>query len=208
MFQHMFAEMNEMLDEIVKSYPKAGDVKKLELYQKWQLLKNLSDGIIDEWLTFEEKMGNLNLTWDKAEEVPKQSPETDSSAFVKGQGYYKLQMYTEAARHFYEAAERYPSSILARLFLAMSLLHLEELHEAAGYIEDVLSRTDNCRIKAICYNALGCMEAKEQRLDQAKTLFLYAYRTDPSVTEPLDNLEVCLLNGDNYQFESQLTSLI
>lgn len=55
MFQHVFAEMNDMLDEIIKRYPSAEGLNKQELLQKWNFLKRMSDGMIDEWLMFEEK---------------------------------------------------------------------------------------------------------------------------------------------------------
>lgn len=56
MFQHVFAEMNNMLDEIVKHYPSAQGPQKQALVQNWNMLKSMSEAIIEEWLQFEEKM--------------------------------------------------------------------------------------------------------------------------------------------------------
>ncbi|MBE6070005.1 MAG: hypothetical protein E7211_20300, partial [Clostridium lundense] len=72
MFQHVFAEMNEMLDEITRKYPLAGQAQKQELAKKWNLLQHMSDGIIEEWLSFEEKMGYLRHAFRSLEsrEIP------------------------------------------------------------------------------------------------------------------------------------------
>ncbi|AWB44978.1 hypothetical protein DCC85_12610 [Paenibacillus sp. CAA11] len=209
MFQHVFAEMNEILDEIALNYPAAEGHQKQELSRKWRLLKHMSDGIIEEWLTLEEKMGEIQQKW-KPEEAASdlQAAELDSTAFVKGQGYYQLQMFTDAVKQFEEAVQRYPSSVLARLYLAMSLLNLAEFLEAAGHFEEVLQTTPNKRIRSICCNALGCIEAMGGRTDLAKAMFMTAYRLDPSLPEPLHNLEACLTDQGIYRFESELASLI
>ncbi|MBE0343765.1 hypothetical protein E4V51_26980, partial [Paenibacillus sp. 28ISP30-2] len=89
MFQHVFAEMNSMLDDIVKHYPSAQGSRRQELLQHWSLLRRMSDGIMDEWLAFEEKMVRLRAAGFSAESGMSDAelPEKELPAFTRGQGY-------------------------------------------------------------------------------------------------------------------------
>lgn len=209
MFQHVFAEMNDMLEEIAQDFPIAKGTQKQELGKKWQMLKHMSDGIIEEWLSFEEKMSDVRKSWgvpDSDDVV--ELPEMKSGTFVKGQGYYKLMMYSHAAEQFKRTTEEFKDSLLARIYLAMSYLNLDDTREAGRHFQWVLPLTENKRLRSIIYNALGCIEAKMCQMDKAQDYFLLAHHIDPSFTEPLANLEVCKQNRGSLQFGSQLASLM
>lgn len=211
MFQHMFAEMSGMLDEIIHYYPGASGPARQELAAKWQLLKTMSDGIIEEWLGFEEKLGHFRQTGVSPDggalPVP-ELPEMDAEAFVKGQGYYKLMMFAQALTQFKQVVEQYPDSAVARTYLAMCYLHLNESEQAVPHFWRVLETCDSKRIRSIIYNALGCIEAQNGVRLKAKEYFKLAHYHDPSLAEPLANLESCMRSSGKLHYGSELTSLL
>ncbi|WP_229753352.1 tetratricopeptide repeat protein [Paenibacillus segetis] len=211
MFQHVFAEMNEMLDEISRHYPMAQGVQKQDLGHKWNLLKHMSDGIIEEWLCFEEKMGIMRQNWGSPEENQKlesQDLVMKNDAFIKGQGYYKLLMYPQAQGQFNQALEQFPDSFLTHTYMGMCHLHMGHLEDAVNHFHSVLKGAANNRLRAIIYNALGCIEANRGVRVKAKEYFTMAHHSDPSLPEPLANLEVCMHHSGKLQFGNQLTSLL
>lgn len=209
MFQHVFAEMNEMLDEIARHYPIAQGAHKHELARKWHVLRQMSDSMIEEWLNFEEKMGALRQNGICLEEKYELDfPEMSIDAFAKGQGYYKLLMFPQSLVQFKAVLEQYPDSLIGRTYLAMCHLHLEENEEAVHYFEEVLKGATNMRLRSIIYNALGCIEAKRGARGKAKEYFALAYHSDPTLPEPLANWEACLHSTGKLQYGTQLTSLL
>lgn len=212
MFEHLFAEMNRMLDEIAQLYPLAQGQSKETLNNNWNTLKQMSDGIIEEWLALEEKMGTLRKQFGDFETEKSLASaaelEQESGPFVKGQGYFKLQMYSQAAGHFQTASELYPQSPLPLLFLAVCFVHLDQSQRASACFNRILSYCESSKLKSICCNALGCIAAMDGQPERARDLFMTAYRLDPSFPEPLANLEACMARTGSYQFESQLHTLV
>ncbi|WP_246021654.1 tetratricopeptide repeat protein [Paenibacillus zeisoli] len=209
MFQHVFAEMNHMLEEIAEMYPIAKGSQKQELGKKWQMLKAMSDGIIEEWLSFEERMSDVRKSWGLTDSVQQvELPEMKSGTFIKGQGYYKLKMYSHAAEQFKRTTEEFQDSLLARIYLAMSYLNMNDTREAGRHFQWVLPLTDNKRLRSIIYNALGCIEATHDHMDKAQEYFTLAHHIDPTFIEPLNNLDVCQQKRGSLQFGSQLASLM
>lgn len=209
MFQHMFAEMNDMLDEIIKFYPVAQGVQKQEYAKKWHLLKAMSDGIIEEWLNFEEKMGEFRQSWANPDSGKSyELPEMHCDAFVKGQGYYKLMMFSQALPQFKLAVEEFPDSVVARTYLAMCHVHLDESAEAVPHFWRVLEGTATKRLRSIIYNALGCIEAQKGLPAKAKEYFTLAHHHDPSLAEPLANLEACMQSTGKLHYGNELTKLL
>ncbi|MWV44680.1 hypothetical protein GRF59_13760 [Paenibacillus sp. HJL G12] len=209
MFQHVFAEMNHMLDEIMKHYPAAQESQKQQLIQKWNMLKTMSDGIIDEWLSFEEKMGEFR----QHTEVPstlfsEQTPEMEMNDFVRGQGYFRLLMYRQAAQQFSQVIRYYPDSLLSRMYLAMAHLYLEETQEANKHFEWILPLAKSQKLKAMIYNALGCIAVKNGNPGKAQEFFALAIQCDPTLPDPLMNLKVCQQKRGQLQYGSQLISLM
>lgn len=238
MIKHVFATMNEMLDDIIIHYSNASSERKQQLTEQLAVLKQFSDDFIEEWLQFEEKFadfrdlqllqseaghhaeGPLNeaashmlypaagleaLTGAGALPVPGSaaaeaeaakdnvpcSVEQRDAAMCKGQGYFKLFMFQHAAQYFREAVKIAPEDNKARLFLAMTCMHLQEWQEAQRHFQLLVELTDNLRWLALGYNALGCIQAIRMNLEQAEQYFMKAHETDPDFTEPLSNMHAC-----------------
>ncbi|MDQ0169118.1 tetratricopeptide repeat protein [Paenibacillus tundrae] len=207
MFQHVFAEMNDMLDEIIKRYPSAEGLNKQELLQKWNLLKRMSDGMIDEWLMFEEKMSQVReqelvkpTSLEPEQEAVTALPEIHLECFSRGQGYFKLQMYPQAITQFSQIVADYPDSALTRYYLALAHLNLEQNTEALAHLHRILRLKGSPRLKGLVCNALGCIEAKLANPQGACSLFAQALQHDPTLTEPLYNMEACRQNKGQLQF--------
>ncbi|AOZ91312.1 tetratricopeptide repeat protein [Paenibacillus crassostreae] len=208
MFQHVFAEMNDMLEEIVKHYPTAQETQKQLLLQRWNMLKAMSDGIIEEWLCFEEKMSTfreymvLSPVFSLAA-----TPEMEMESFIRGQGYFKLLMFRQSIQQFSNIVNEMPDSVLARLYIAMAHLHLEETSEALVQFHRILPMAEHNRLKAMIYNALGCIHVKLSDTSKAQEYFALALQNDPTMPDPLVNLQVCSHNHGQLQYGSQLISL-
>ncbi|MGN7413614.1 tetratricopeptide repeat protein [Paenibacillus sp. SAF-068] len=214
MFQHVFAEMNDMLDEIIKSYPSAEGLSKQELLQKWNLLKRMSDGMLDEWLMFEEKMSQVReremdkpASLEPEQEAVTALPELHLECFSRGQGYFKLQMYPQAIMQFSRVVTDHPESALTRFYLALAYLNLEQMAEAGTHLQQIMYLKGSPRLKGLVCNALGCIQAKLANPEAACSLFAQALQYDPTLTEPLYNMEACRLNRGKLQYANQLTTL-
>ncbi|WP_219836570.1 hypothetical protein [Paenibacillus sp. R14(2021)] len=59
MFKHIFATMQDILQDIIIHYPKANDNDRKALDDQLIKLKQFSDMFIEEWLQFEEKMADF-----------------------------------------------------------------------------------------------------------------------------------------------------
>lgn len=209
MFQHVFAEMNDMLEEIVKHYPTAQDSHKQLLLQKWSMLKSMSDGIMEEWLSFEEKMSVFREHTMLPPAFPLgEAPEMGMESFVRGQGYFKLLMYRQSIQQFSHIVYDYPNSLIARMYIAMAHLHLEETTEALRHLQWILPLAEHKKLKAMIYNALGCIQVKLADLGKAQEYFTIALQNDPTLPEPLVNLQVCQDNRGQLQYGNQLITLM
>ncbi|MCC2683804.1 MAG: hypothetical protein K0R75_703 [Paenibacillaceae bacterium] len=207
MLQHIFAVMNEALDDIIRQYPNADPAERQELDKEANVLKAMSDQFIEHWLKFEEKLARLNefnqfdpaapqteatATSDHVDEIEifeqpfdelpplGMHPGKQSELFAKGQGYYKLQMYPEAVKEFNLLLEQYPDFVLARVYLAMGYLRMGESAEAYQHFQFLLPLTNDGKMKAISYNAMGCIQARRENMEKARELFRLAYLTDPA----------------------------
>ncbi|GGD68931.1 tetratricopeptide repeat protein [Paenibacillus nasutitermitis] len=112
-------------------------------------------------------------------------------AFIKGQGYFKLFMFKEAAACFMEALLHAPEYNEAKLFLAMSLMHLQEWQEAQRHFQLLIEVTDNAKWRALGLNALGCIQAIRLNLEQAERYFARAHESDPDFPDPVSNIKSC-----------------
>jgi tetratricopeptide (TPR) repeat protein len=206
MFQHVFAEMNSMLDDIVKHYPSAQGSRRQELLQHWSLLRRMSDGIMDEWLAFEEKMVRLRAAGFSAESGMSDAelPERELPAYNRGQGYYRLLMYPEAIRQFEQVLKHFPSSWQSRMYMGMAHLQLEDPAEAVRHFQKVLHLTEQPGLKAVIYNALGCLMAKQADVEEAQKCFALAHQFDPALPEPLLNMEACLSGAGMLRYGSSM----
>lgn len=211
MFEHMFAEMNEMLDEISHKYPSAHGAKRQELDYKWNLLKDMSDGIIEEWLSFEEKLGVLQQNCGKLQSVAHSGASNDEvmkhADFIKAQGYYKLMMFEQAYPLFLQLQGLFPNNDLIYTYLGMCTMHMQQHEQAVIYMGQVLQLTSSSRTRAIIYNALGCIAATKKDISEAKEYFLLAHHNDETLVEPLQNLKSCQQNDGKLFISNQFSPL-
>ncbi len=208
MFKQLFASMNGALDDILSRLPSSSGKERKDLEERLSVLKAMSDTCIEEWLLFEEKMGllsegksdqgnggsvSLPLAVIEPEPVEqKAAPVTHGlkkplslASFSKGQGFYKLSMYKQAVNELEGVVETQPDDLLARMYLAMAYFHSEEYAEAYRHFQIVVPLTDDLKMKAISYNAMGCIQAERQNLDKALELFRLAHSADPASIEPV-----------------------
>ncbi|MFD0670377.1 hypothetical protein [Cohnella sp. GCM10027633] len=192
MIRQWFSTMNELLDELIIRYPNASGEEKNQLQEQWNMLKTLSDDIIESWLQFEDRMAFFrDVQGQPSPQKPAQDPLTEMGAFIKGQGYFKLHMFPQASQQLEEAISRYPDFVGARLFLAMSRMHMKEWCEAQRHFQLIAAVAEESKLRAIALNALGCIQAVYAHLDQAQCYFRKAIDTDPSFADPKRNLECC-----------------
>lgn len=215
MFEQLFAEMNKVLQEIVTDYPTAEGARRNELLYNYNMLHRLSDKVMDEWLAFSEKLSQFRENVDfvavveEPEPEPEQvAPELGMDTFVRGQGYYKLLMFGKCIEQFKEVIAKYPDSLAARLYLGISYLQEGEGETAWGHLNHMLTLIRDRRLKAMVYNALGCIRASQERFNEAQELFGLSLQYDPALPEPTVNLEVCRRRGGKLYFGNQLVSLL
>lgn len=207
MFRHMFAVMNEVLDDIIREYPAASPARRRHLDEQLEMLKGLGDMVMEEWLVFEEKWSRAKQQTSEANGgLPLMLP-TDDEHMAKGHGYFQLMMYNEAIREFELAVAKNPDALQARLLLA--LCHLENRNHAEAYrhFQFLLPLTEDGKIKAVTYNAMGCIQAVQSNMEKACELFRLAYESDPTLQEPLVNMAVCLNNKGSLQLGPGITGL-
>jgi Flp pilus assembly protein TadD, contains TPR repeats len=217
MFQHMFTAMHELLDHIADHYPNASGQQRQSYDRQLMELKQLSDGFIEQWIDFEEKLSAFHDAHAKPESEPGAGageaeeqggtetatvhmpcsygdmhiPDEVEPLFNKGQGYYKLFMFEPSADCFHHAVTLAPECNLARLYLGMSLMHLRDWNEAQRQFQLLVVLSDFPKWVALGYNALGCIQAVRMNLAQAEKLFQKAYEVYPGFTDSLSNLKSC-----------------
>ncbi|RJE90079.1 hypothetical protein D3P07_07625 [Paenibacillus sp. 1011MAR3C5] len=118
-------------------------------------------------------------------------PEEAEVLVNKGQGYYNLFMFSHAARLFHDAISIAPECNLARLYLGMSQMHMQNWQEAQRQFQLLIVLSDFPKWLALGYNALGCIHAVHMNIAQAEKLFRKAYEVYPSFTDSLNNLKSC-----------------
>jgi tetratricopeptide (TPR) repeat protein len=208
------------LDDILKHYPTAEGSLKKELNDKLEILKSMSDKMIEEWLLFEDKLrkipaagANANFTANPTyslvtlleKDWNMQQDTSNTEDFRKGQGYYKLFMFKQAIQFFETVVRQQPDFLIGRLYLALSYLKIGEFNEAYPHFQLIIPLTDNKKIKAVSYNALGCIQAQNRNTEKACEYFKAAYQMDPSIIEPLTNMEVCIQNSGILQCGAEFT---
>ncbi|MBD3918834.1 hypothetical protein H8B09_08735 [Paenibacillus sp. PR3] len=235
MFAHLFATMNDKLDEIKQLYPRVNGAKRDHLNKQLDVLKAMSDSIVEHWLLFEEKLADFydDLKEQPSMPVTKQTPPytataaaaskevqasqaeqaatqqvsapsgaakeleqwnfpSDTAVFIsRGQGYFKLHMFSHAADELHKAINLSPECQLAHLFMAMTLMHMQRWVDAEQHFQILISLTDHAKWRAIGYNALGCIQAVHMNLELAEQFFLKAHEADPSFADSLMNLKCC-----------------
>lgn len=194
MIEQWFAAMNDTLDDLLRRYPNASDPEKNALDEQWNVLKSLSDVIIESWLQLEDKMA-LYRTMKQELEIgcgcASPGDGTLIEPYVKGMGYFKLQMYGEGIPYFEETLLQEPELNVARLFLAMCRMHVGHFLEAQRHFQLIAALAEEPKLQAIAFNALGCIQAVFAHLKQAEGYFCKALEADPSFEDAKRNLTAC-----------------
>lgn len=217
MIKQLFSLMHDMLDEMTTHYPAADAALRGEIKAQMHKLQAMSDEIVDGWLLIEEKLAQLRETAAACEaaagavkaaagaalQVPAvpadaaaagQAMESDRF-MAAGQGYYDLEMYQEAAASFAKAVHRHPDSVSARMYLAMSHMHLRQWEDAERHFLFIAGVASEPKIRALSLNALGCIQAVRSNLQQAARYFQQACEADPTFLGAARNLSNCRSNA-------------
>ncbi|RXZ80224.1 hypothetical protein EBB07_19920 [Paenibacillaceae bacterium] len=213
MLTQLFITMHEMLDKLIECYKQTGKMEQQEALEQLSVITSMNDTIIEEWFRLEEKLAIFNELKQESEPVlenncyngilPKQSSTSlpndellDMNELLnQGQGYFKLFMFKHAAELFEQVIEQAPDCNLARLFLAMTYMHIQEWFEAQRHFQLIVALTDHPKWQALGWNALGCIQAITLNMEQAEAYFLKAHNADPNFHEPISNLEACRKRG-------------
>lgn len=190
MIRQWFSAIHEALDDLIRRYPQAGEEEKYRIQEQWNVIKSLSDEWIEHWLSLEDKLA-LFRDLEQGGGSASGQPAKLLGPFDKGQGYFKLQMFEHASQCFEETLRLFPDLLAARLFLAMARMHLGEFGEAQRHFQLIAALSEEPKLKAIAYNALGCIQAVGAHLEQAQSYFRQALEADPSFADPKMNLESC-----------------
>lgn len=213
MIEQWFAAMNDTLDDLLRRYPNASKEEKNALDEQWNVLKTLSDVIIESWLGFEDKMAFFR-TLKQDQEAGfggAGCPDALMEPYVKGMGYFKLQMYAEGAVRFEETLMIEPELNVARLFLAMCRMHMGQFLEAQRHFQLIAALGDERKLQAIAFNALGCIQAVFANLQQAEFYFERALEADPAFEDPRRNLSSCRSRSGQMQLlfgNSEIQALV
>lgn len=209
MIKKLFATMHDALEEVIRERGTAAGIHQQVLTEQLEILKAMSDAIIEEWLLFEERLAAVRAASDQDGQVagpPLPSfPIEHDEQMIKGQGYFKLLMYDEAVREFQQVVAQYPESSSARLYLALSFLHQTNYNEAYRHFKFLLPLTEDVKIKAVSYNAMGCIQAIQNNTEKACELFQLAYEADPHLKDPVINMAVCMEKEGMLPIDDEIT---
>ncbi|WP_155701919.1 tetratricopeptide repeat protein [Paenibacillus psychroresistens] len=186
--------MNEHLAEIAAHYGSATSQEKVNLDDQLAMLKKMSDEYMELWLSFEEKLAGfyvdhpasatssaaaLNHSKKASDQQPVAQTQMDPG-FAKAQGFYKLYMFKHAVRELEILIKQQPDDLLARTYLAMGYLRLGEDGDAYPHFQMILPLTDNKQLKAISYNAMGCIQINKKNMQKAMEYFSLSHQLDPA----------------------------
>lgn len=227
--KQLFATMMERLNEIEAEYPNAESDRKQQLECELLELRHMSDMIIDHWLEFEEKMGQLAQhllskasdygpliagDWQEGlyagQDAAEHGTDSDSNTvgiisaelshyFRQGQGYFDLNMYEQSIPHFARVVDEDPDLHVARLYLALGHFLAGQWDKAYTHLQLLLHTSDHPVFLALCHNTLGCILAKEGEEEQALQHFSRALDYFPRLDDAKFNKGKLLVETGQYQ---------
>ncbi|WCK56112.1 tetratricopeptide repeat protein [Aneurinibacillus sp. Ricciae_BoGa-3] len=213
MLSDYFSTLSGQIDRINEKWSGLTTEQKEKYFSRILELRELSDSFVEEWLTFEEKLINIqrvaeqDLTIDApsalqpitAEQHEYHADDSEvyvtlpmASAFRKGQGYFDLSMYEESARSFGQLIEQMPDLSIARLFLAFSFFISNDLERAHRHFRMLAETSEEPLILAAACNALGCISVLEERGDQGIVWFDRAIQYEPQFQDAIFNKALTL----------------
>ena len=119
----------------------------------------------------------------------------DERLFEQAIGYYRLFMFKEANGLLASVIKETPECNRARLFYAMSLMHLQQWSEAQRQFQLITVLSDFPKWQALSLNALGCIQAIHCHMVEAEHLFRKAYHIYPQFEDSYKNLLCCTENS-------------
>ena len=205
MFKHIFDELKKELDEVAEELEgKKSSVD--QILKRWKEIKKVSDDIVEGWLSLEEKMCELSeklekQSDDKSEKITvsiTKHKEKDIS-FRKGQGFYHLTMYPEAAQQFEAALTTSPDNDIARLYYALSKYSLKDYDAALQAFQILLASSEDPKILSVSHHMIGNYLASNDNLERSASHFNKAVEHDPKFTDALFNAGVVQFQMGDYQ---------
>ncbi|MED0674925.1 tetratricopeptide repeat protein [Aneurinibacillus thermoaerophilus] len=183
LLSHYFAALKDRLNLIEQQMETASEGDRNQLYCEVLKLRQISDRIVEEWLSFEDRLIKVQRMFEEAEDASVSSqlhdvtaeeeteeeiylPYTLAATFRQGQGYFTLSMYHEAVESFSKVLEEAPDVAVARLYLAFGFLMSGRLDVAYRQFHLL---TETCVHPFICaasYNAMGCIAMMEGNPEQ------------------------------------------
>ncbi|MCR8642247.1 tetratricopeptide repeat protein [Paenibacillus sp. N1-5-1-14] len=125
MFKHLFATMNEVLDEIAEKYPNAAGSQKKHLDEQISVLKTMSDEFIEDWLAFEEKLRSVPT------EVSENTPKEPTKEPTMAQQPAPAAAYAAPAASYVQPQPTGNKPLLSDI--DMSIKQTEQFRKAQGY---------------------------------------------------------------------------
>ncbi|WP_128894403.1 tetratricopeptide repeat protein [Longirhabdus pacifica] len=198
------------------NYDQASQAEKDWIKRQYDCIASLGDSIHTQWqdlnhkLLYMKQMLESNSAQNETSEVlqPEQNQTPPSDLLYqldRGQGYFKLKMFHEAIQQLEPYVKEHGHFIPAKLMLAISYFQSKKLDEAYEQFKQITKLSDDKQITSFSYNAMGCVEAHKQNLDQACDFFKTAHHLNPDMEEPLINIGVCMNNeGDTTDIQPKM----
>lgn len=158
-----FAKLNEELEEVKQQHAK-GELSETEYHQALQKLQQKNEEVLDEWVSFEDKVSQL---MDNNEHCPL----FHSEHWNKAKACYDLMMFEQAAKHFEKVLDENSEYELARLYLAHSYLATQRSEQARYHLQFLLETSSDDSVKQLSAHALACIEGTVESYEQALHYF-------------------------------------
>lgn len=148
----IFSEMNQKLEQLSKLLMKKEGILDQDIENELEMLTEQSSEIAEEWLKFEEKLGDL-LVQQKF-----QTNKNESEEWKKGKALYDLFMFDKAIPYIEKVVNEHPEFETARLYLAHAYLEVKQYEKARYCLQFLIETTEKENILNLSFHTLGCME--------------------------------------------------
>gem|GEM_PF-4366394 len=193
--KQIFSKMNQKLQNINKKV-ELDQCELSEIEPEIENLKNQSEFIVDEWLKFEENLGEFlkkckgkntephelitsSISTEDYEaqyqELLKpdqnEEPEYESERWKKGKALFDLEMYEQAISYLHPLVVHEPEFNWGSFYLAHAYIHTKQYDQARYHFQFLQDTSGDENIKNLSIHALACLEAMVGDLDRALFLF-------------------------------------
>ncbi|WP_332630160.1 tetratricopeptide repeat protein [Halalkalibacter flavus] len=157
-------------------------------------LEEAAGTLLDKWTELDEKINELK--------DPKKEREPSFSYTSKGTTFYELEMFEQAARTLKKESVNGPNDELRRLYLGFAYLFSEQLEEAKEAFIYIIQVSIYPALKHFAHVGLGCVQTREERLDDA----IVSFEKANDLTSSLDvvyNLGICYFYNEVFHIAKQ-----